>query len=152
MSFLWKYPKRHLIQCILIKPREKPCKAIGKAQGFEGCGEMTLKRTYGLCVKCLRDWRLSTPSGRAKATSQNISTRSKKRVKQEQEYKIIRAEYMKLNPLCVRCGKKATDIHHTNGRRGDRLNDTRYFVSVDRFCHGWIHANPKEAKEKGWFV
>ena len=36
----------------MIEAKEKPCKGIGKAFGFEGCGTKTLYRTYGLCMKC----------------------------------------------------------------------------------------------------
>jgi len=36
----------------MIQIKEKPCKGIGKAYGFIGCGNKTMYRTYGLCMKC----------------------------------------------------------------------------------------------------
>lgn len=36
----------------MIEAKEKLCKGIGKAFGFNGCGTKTLYRTYGLCMKC----------------------------------------------------------------------------------------------------
>lgn len=47
-----------------IQIKEKPCKAIGKARGFNGCGTMAFKRTYGLCMSCYSNWLLSTPEGK----------------------------------------------------------------------------------------
>ena len=50
----------------MIKIKEKPCKAMGKAKGFNGCGKMALKRTHGLCMKCYPQWLLYTPEGKEK--------------------------------------------------------------------------------------
>jgi len=36
----------------MIAIKEKPCKGIGKAFGFIGCGNKTIFRTHGLCPKC----------------------------------------------------------------------------------------------------
>jgi len=46
----------------------------------------------------------------------------------------------------------ATEIHHTNGRENDRLNDREFWIAVSREGHQWIHANPKLAREKGWLI
>lgn len=50
----------------MISPKEKPCKGMGKAKGFEGCGKMVLKRTYGLGNCCYPKWLLNTPEGKEK--------------------------------------------------------------------------------------
>jgi len=48
-----------------IKPKYKPCKAIGKAKGFEGCGELVLLRRYGLGLSCcFPKWLYSTDEGK----------------------------------------------------------------------------------------
>lgn len=47
----------------MIKHKAKKCKAIGKAKGFEGCGEETLFRTYGLCNDCHSVWLRTTEDG-----------------------------------------------------------------------------------------
>ncbi len=44
----------------------------------------------------------------------------------------------------------AEEVHHTNRRNGDRLNDEKHWLAVSREWHFWIHANPSAAREKGW--
>jgi len=92
------------------------------------------------------------PEKRQKSKRKRIKPLSDKRKKQNAEYKIVRDQYLIENPVCVRCPAKATEVHHANGRRGKRLIDVDYFVEVCRTCHRWIHDNPKEAKENGWFA
>jgi len=77
---------------------------------------------------------------------------SDKRKTQEKMYKLLRQKHLILSPNCERCNSTATEIHHTNGREGERLNDNTYFLSVCRNCHTYIHNNPKEAREKGWLL
>lgn len=51
--------------------REKPCKGIGKASGYKGCGTVTAFRKYGLCSSCRADFLLNDERGKiilAKAT------------------------------------------------------------------------------------
>lgn len=43
----------------------------------------------------------------------------------------------------------ATDIHHVRGRAGPLLTDRRFFKSVCREAHNWIHANPSLARALG---
>lgn len=77
---------------------------------------------------------------------------SPKRKKQLQLYKIIKEKYLKDNPKCEICKCEATEIHHKNGRNGERLNDTNYFMSICRYDHSYIHENPKQSREKGWLI
>lgn len=44
----------------------------------------------------------------------------------------------------------ATDIHHMNGRYGNRLNDVEFWMGVSREGHTWIHNNPKLSRERGY--
>lgn len=46
----------------------------------------------------------------------------------------------------------ACDIHHKAGRTGWRLNDETQWLAVSREAHEWIHANPSEARRRGWLV
>jgi len=84
----------------------------------------------------------------------SIAPVSEKRLKQLAEYRIIRKEFLSDpdNQICPVTGDEVTEIHHTNGREGDRLNDVRYFLGVSRRGHNWIHDNPQEAREKGWLI
>jgi len=51
-----------------MEPKQKQCKSIGKARGFEGCGKLTFQRTYGLghSCGCYSKWLLNTPEGKEK--------------------------------------------------------------------------------------
>jgi hypothetical protein len=57
---------------------------------------------------------------------------------------------MEENPNCVRCGGKATCIHHAKGREGEMLIKMQWFKSTCMPCHDWIHANFLEAIEMGY--
>ena len=77
---------------------------------------------------------------------------SDKRKVQEVTYKLLRKQYLTAIPKCEVCGNVATEIHHKNGREGERLNDQTYFMSVCRSCHTYIHENPAEARTKEWLI
>ena len=82
-----------------------------------------------------------------------ISKKSDKRIIQENIYKDLRLIFLNKNPKCeVNNDHKATEIHHMNGRENERLNDTKFFMSVCRECHVFIHLNPIESREKGWLI
>ena len=74
---------------------------------------------------------------------------SDRRREQLKAYMAVRAEYMAANPMCCNCGKRASDIHHRRGKIGGLLTDTRFFSSVCRKCHDFIHDNPAKARELG---
>ena len=54
--------------------------------------------------------------------------------------------------ICKVCGahlmrtKKATECHHSHGRRGKLLLYEPFWIPVCRECHNWIHNNPEEAR------
>jgi hypothetical protein len=80
---------------------------------------------------------------------------SDKRREQNEQYSIQRKEFLALpdNKFCpVYPKKRTTEVHHMNGRTGDRLLDQEYWLAVSREGHQWIHLNPEEAREKGWLV
>lgn len=47
----------------MIEPKKKPCKGTGKAKE-SGCGQITIRRKYGLCMTCYPKWLYSTPEGK----------------------------------------------------------------------------------------
>lgn len=68
----------------------------------------------------------------------------------------VRPEYIAAHPWCEICPKRGrkdrfrtTDIHHTRGRIGRLLCDTRFFLGGCRPCHDWAHENPREARALG---
>lgn len=82
----------------------------------------------------------------------SINQVSEKRKGQEAIYKDLRKLHLQQNPNCEVCGEEATEIHHKNGRNGERLNDTEFFMSSCRGCHNYIHAHPQEARENGYLI
>jgi hypothetical protein len=66
-------------------------------------------------------------------------------------YRILRDVYFLLHPTCEICHRrKGTSLHHKAGRKG--FNLFRYFMSLCRECHNWIHYNSKEATRLGYLV
>jgi len=104
--------------------KEKPCKGIGKAKCFQGCGKTVLKRQYGLCFDCLREWTRTTTEGQEyalkmipKAKKQLSKTKKEKTRKEKIEAKSIdllkldaRRPFQKLIRIrdhrtkCISCG------------------------------------------------
>lgn len=77
--------------------------------------------------------------------------KSKKRNKNE--YTKVKNEYLQDNPVCEACFEAdATEVHHSKGRTGSLLTDSRFFFALCHTCHAYIHANPKEAYEKGFLL
>lgn len=71
----------------MIDPKLKPCKGQGKAKDFQGCGELTMYRTYGLGqgCGCYRNWLLNTPEGKKQVDK--ITIKATKVVKKETDRK-----------------------------------------------------------------
>lgn len=89
----------------MIKIKEKPCKAIGKAKGFQGCETLSLKRTYGLCPSCYAKWLLSTPEGQEKLNKSVLAATKprrdfKKAEKEHKEQKSIQALLVTTRHAC----------------------------------------------------
>lgn len=52
----------------------------------------------------------------------------------------------------VNSKSRTTEVHHMNGRTNKRLLDQSFWLAVSSDGHKWIHAHPKEAREKGWLI
>lgn len=82
-----------------------------------------------------------------------ISRLSKKRVKQERSYSVLRKQFLESNPECQArlkmCRGEATDVHHMAGRVGEMLLDTDSWLPVCRPCHLFIESHPEQAKQLG---
>ena len=85
---------------------------------------------------------------------------SKKRVKQDGEYKRVCDEIdreAKANGQwrCFFCGMplyERADHHHAKGRDGDLLTDKRYIVLAHNDCHVRLwHGTPKSELERYWW-
>lgn len=101
----------------------------------------------GLCQYC---WKIKFGKP-IKKVSDKQSTRN-------DEYKIVRDEFMLEHPICqaninnsnTRCSKNSTDCHHMAGKVGGLYLDKSNFLAVCRACHGYIELHPNEAKELGF--
>lgn len=82
----------------MIETKPKPCKAIGKANGFESCGKPTLKRTFGMCSSCYYSFLTTDERGKiiyAKQFLPKVSKITEKREKEtakEQRFKLLTAD------------------------------------------------------------
>lgn len=76
---------------------------------------------------------------------------SEKRKERNAIYLKKRIEFLN-GKVCPITNRKATEIHHINGRENERLNDEEFWLAVTREGHLKIHENPKWAREKGYLI
>jgi hypothetical protein len=82
-----------------------------------------------------------------------IAPVSEKRKAQMREYSKLRKSFLDQNKQCQAamegCSKKATDVHHMQGRENDRLLDDTKWLAVCRVCHRKITDNAAAAISMG---
>lgn len=70
-------------------------------------------------------------------------------------YMPAQREYLRAHPDCEICLARglqpnpATEVHHTRGRNGRLIADTRFFKASCFSCRMWPHDNPREARRLG---
>lgn len=81
-----------------------------------------------------------------------ISKVSDKRKIENAKYSVLRIEFLGKpeNKICPITGKLTTDVHHSKGRIGSLLLDTRYWIALSREAHKYVEENPEWAKENGY--
>lgn len=78
-----------------------------------------------------------------------MKRKSKRRIQEDRIYYKVRSEYLAAHPVCEVCGvAKSKDIHHKAGRYSGNYTNVATFMAVCRPCHDYIHAHPKEARER----
>jgi hypothetical protein len=90
------------------------------------------------------------PERKPRKRAKRIKPISDKRARLMKLYEKCRKIHLEDNPNCVRCGGKATEIHHAKGCEGEMLIKFQWFRSVCRDCHTWITINSIEAIELGY--
>ena len=109
-------------------------------------------------------WRAAFPEQAAKLRPESterggVKARSGSEQRRMDVYNAINALFAAANPHCEACHRiplggvqthNRDETHHVKGRDGLLLFDVRYFMSVCRWAHRWIHAHPAEAKKLGW--
>jgi len=69
-----------------METKPKPCKSIGKANGFNGCGKPTQYRTFGLCASCYYEFLTTDERGKiiyAKSFLPKVSKKTEQRKAEE---------------------------------------------------------------------
>ena len=78
---------------------------------------------------------------------------SKKKAIENQEYSILRVEFLTKHPTCQAklpgCTVLSTDVHHMKGR-GKYTLDVSTWFALCRACHVYIEMNSDVAKEYGF--
>ncbi len=115
------------------------------------CGnicEGTTKR----CASCNFAMRKQTRESRKVKVVTPIKKVTAKRAAQNTEYLKLRKQYLEAYPCCEveECNLKSVEIHHKEGREGERLTDTNNFMAVCHSHHEHITVNSKDAIEKGY--
>ena len=70
--------------------KKNKCKGTHHTTRGIGCGEFFYKRTYGLCLVCLRDWATNTEEGKKwlkKQTAYKMKSNEKEKKRKNKEYK-----------------------------------------------------------------
>lgn len=75
----------------MIERKHKKCYGIGKAKGINGCGEVVLYRTFGLCNNCLSDFLFNNDKGQI-IMEKSVIPRAKVKVKKEEKIKTKQAK------------------------------------------------------------
>ena len=132
-----------------MKRSKRTCKGMNKAIGYDSCGELVYRFRYGLCRSCFNTWRMTTEQGKENLNKERPNKVSDKTKRLNKTYLVLRETFLN-GKRCPVTNERATEIHHTNGREYERLNDVKNWLAVSRKGHRWIHDNPKEAREKGW--
>ena len=84
---------------------------------------------------------------------------SKKRKKQEEEYRKLRKRFLTQNRNCIairidtkiRCLNPATQVHHRKGR-GKYLLSIATWMPVCHHCHEMIHKCPSWSREHDYMI
>ncbi len=82
----------------MIQTKPKKCKGTVKAKGY-GCGRVVLKRTYGLCGKCLSEWIEKTDEGKEFLTGHTLRAKRLTEKQKRSEIRVKKQEVKTLNEL-----------------------------------------------------
>jgi len=99
----------------------------------------------------------TTKTVRATKPKRPISRRTKTRAAQERIYRKRVSEWLKepKNHRCIVCTllyvppRRATQCHHSRGRRGALLLMEEFWKPVSMWGHNWIDRNPDKARDLG---
>lgn len=85
----------------------------------------------------------------------SLAARSPKRARQMGIYRHLRLLFLADRPWCESpwpCGRRATEVQHRRGRRGERLLDQRWWASSCHDCNMRAETQTGEALRTNWLV
>lgn len=115
------------------------------------CGTNKVERN-GWCASCNHEQRKQERTqAKEKKPIKKVSTQ---RAKQNQEYARLRDEYLSVYKTCevVECHNRSNQIHHMQGRDGDKLTDVNLFLAVCPDCHRRITEDSAWAISQGYSI
>jgi hypothetical protein len=95
--------------------KKKKCKGTGKALNF-GCGKYVIKRTYGLCNECYKNWLFNSEEGKLKINrsiikaKKEVSKSDKSELRQQKKDIMSKSEYEKILQALINSIVRMTDI------------------------------------------
>lgn len=98
-------------------------------------------------LKKLADIRIN----RRQKNLKRIRGLSEKRQQQYKQWPAVRDRYLADHPFCEwpGCPKRAIDVHHTEGKEGERLLDPTKLKALCRRHHRWCKEKPELAEKNG---
>lgn len=89
-----------------------------------------------------------TNSAPIKAIATKTAAKQREYAKAKTEF--ARAMSAQRKAYCESCGTtRNLTLHHRRGRAGSLISDMRFFSLLCFSCHEWVHAHPKQARERG---
>lgn len=110
-------------------------------------------RDKGLCASCAREDR-RLENAKAPKMPTHLKKVSAKRAIENKEYARLRKDYLEAYPVCevVECHFPSKEIHHMQGREGDKLTDINFFLAVCPGCHRKIETDTQWARDNGYSI
>ena len=136
-----------------MKPNLKICDRCGELRPiWKNVTEQDGRKRY--CKYC---WSCQNDSKKKPTTVKPLRPRSLKRQKQESTYSLLRKPFLEKHPHCEIpvpgiCLHKSGEVHHTDGRVEEDLNDEIGWRAACRPCHQWVHSHPQEARDLGYLI
>lgn len=118
--------------------------------------------TAGRCQNCYWKYRAEVKKAEKEAKGieakkvkiYKIPRQTKKRAQQNILYLKKRRIFIEQNTICAAklkgCTYLTTEIHHLEGRIGDRLTDENNFIGLCHNCHCYVEAHPEFAKQNNF--
>lgn len=126
----------------------KHCQAVNSHYSFQ-CH--TQRKPIGTVTDITEQWKAKQAKNKASKPRKKIPLMSESYRKRLAQYRVVRDEYFKENPVCQfpGCTSKDITLHHSKGKTGDLLMEKKWFKSLCMPHHNWAETHPLEAQNLG---